>query len=504
MVLNSQRFTIVVWLVLGSSVSAQTVQDEHPKRVDIQGDPLPEGVAVRCGTVRYRHPGWYKQVDFLPGTHHFVVSPKGYSPIIWDAVSGKMVSRFDHRGHVACVRVVPGSGNVVMLTLDINNETRMCRAWFTMPHDGGGRQLRWKEPFTEHSVKFALSPDAHILAVGTYHGMLTFRNLETGKERNSELVIDGEVSWIDWSPGGDRIAVAGRGGAAILKWDSAKQEVEILTRIKRAQVVRFSNDGSLLAVGSERKSGPAVIWDATTGAMIRQVGNVDANYYREGLCFSSDDSVLYVPNNYGKQVEAFDVKTGELQRSFPVPRTPPRAVAISDDGRFLVSVGSESQIAVWDLTTGELISDRFPGHAERAGDLTFMPDGKKLVSGDSRGVIRVWNSYTGTQLHKFEHDHWVAGLGVSPTGDQIVSVGLDETVRTWELNPPREVLRSEGHGRLGSNDICAAAYTLISPRCTQVLSRSSKTIWRMTLHAVRCVDLKRKRTHTVVKTSAAI
>ena len=97
--------------------SMQFAVADESARVDTYGDPLPTGAAVRCGTVRYRHPGWFKFVEFIPGTHSFVVSTRDNSPNVWDAETGKQLRDFTHSGQVACLKVVPNSDDAIaMLT----------------------------------------------------------------------------------------------------------------------------------------------------------------------------------------------------------------------------------------------------------------------------------------------------------------------------------------------------------------------------------------------------
>lgn len=426
--------------------------------VDLYGDSLPAGAVVRCGTLRYRHPGWYKHVLFVPGTHQIVVSTKDNAPKIWDVTTGKKLREFPHRGKVACLKLMPGTSDVAMLTTKVNGTTRTVQCWFTIPRDGGGRIVTWKEAFTEHSVQFAVSPDGEMLVTATYHGTLRFRDLKTGAELRAIPVVPGQIHSVAWSPNGKHIAVAGARAVAIVDATTDGEKTNLAGIKSTAQVVKFSHDGSMLAVGC-RSGGPATLWDPETGKKIRQIGDPNKSYYREGLCFSADDTLLFVPNNSGKQVEAFEVATGRSTDTFVAKNLPPRSIAVSDDGKYLASVGSESQIAVWDLKTHEQLSERFSGHPDHAGDLMFTKDGRQLFSAGMDGSLRIWDVQSGRQTARLNHDRWVSGLDVSGSGQLIASIGLDDSIRIWKSGRAEPLFSVTGHGSYGGNGSCEIGLT---------------------------------------------
>jgi hypothetical protein len=126
-------------------------------------------------------------------------------------------------------------------------------------------------------------------------------------------------------------------------------------------------------------------------------------------------------------------------------------IAVAPDGLLAVSGGGDGIVRVWDLATGrEQYS--FTGHRGDVRAVVMSPDGREIVScggagggvvdgadaGD--GAIRVWNRHNGQQLLCLKgHSGGVLGIAVTPDGTEIVSVGMDHTIRIWDRNTGAQI-----------------------------------------------------------------
>jgi serine/threonine protein kinase len=134
------------------------------------------------------------------------------------------------------------------------------------------------------------------------------------------------------------------------------------------------------------------------------------------------------------QWQLWNLTTGK-----PVPskvETGDRAVALSADGRALVTAGSE--IKVWDITSGELRRAFAKSRQGKTEVVALSPDGKLLATSSSgeKGMIKLWEVETGNLLHT-EPAAYTTAIAFSPVdrtflaGDRSGAIGIWQ-VRGWD------------------------------------------------------------------------
>lgn len=67
-------------------------------------------------------------------------------------------------------------------------------------------------------------------------------------------------------------------------------------------------------------------------------------------------------------------------------------MAISNNGRFIATGGTDQMVKLWDAKTRTLLVDG-KGHSGEVCGVAFSPDDKQLVSVGSDGASFVWNIY---------------------------------------------------------------------------------------------------------------
>ncbi len=121
-------------------------------------------------------------------------------------------------------------------------------------------------------------------------------------------------------------------------------------------------------------------------------------------------------------------------------------VAVSPDGRRLLTSSHDGTVRLWDAETGRQLRV-FTGHTDHVKGVAFLPDGRRGLSGSDDDTVRLWDLETGRELRVFTgHTADVSRVVVSPDGRQALSSANDSTARLWEIETGRELRQFVGHG----------------------------------------------------------
>jgi WD40 repeat protein/energy-coupling factor transporter ATP-binding protein EcfA2 len=115
------------------------------------------------------------------------------------------------------------------------------------------------------------------------------------------------------------------------------------------------------------------------------------------------------------------------------------AVAITPDGRRVVSGSDDHTLKVWDIETGRELRT-LTGHTDWVHAVAVTGDGVFAVSGSFDSTLKVWELETGRLVATLAgHQSLVNGVAVSADGRVAVSGSQDSTLRVWDLAQQRQV-----------------------------------------------------------------
>ena len=139
--------------------------------------------------------------------------------------------------------------------------------------------------------------------------------------------------------------------------------------------------------------------------------------------------------------------------------------------RLLSSTGSPEQIALLSLRSmktqhtpegdGALAAASrlnyprqiFVGHSDLAGTVAISPDGKYVVTGSWDKTARLWDARTGKEIRQFiGHTDCVDIVAFSPDGSNILTSGCGSTTKLWDTTSGAELRQFDGAAAAYSTD----------------------------------------------------
>src|SRR5206468_7454719 len=115
--------------------------------------------------------------------------------------------------------------------------------------------------------------------------------------------------------------------------------------------VAFSPDGSRLASGGgSQDSGELVVWDALSGARVRDVGGHPGSV--SAVTWGPSGELLVSGGTDGR-LRWWEVHSGQCVRVREAHQGTVQSLRISPGGSILASCGDDGAITLWDLESGE-------------------------------------------------------------------------------------------------------------------------------------------------------
>ena len=249
--------------------------------------------------------------------------------------------------------------------------------------------------------------------------------------------------------------------AQIQMWeiDNGNKKVNVKPKLKfsghegQIHAVAVSGDGKYLACGG---LDIIYLWDLTNKDLANQtpvpIELERINFYLKALCFSQNNDEHWITAN-GERVaiswKIENLKTATIFKS-KVETGISYASAIINDGKFLVTGGSNNQINIWDLVSGKILlplNKKIPNIAELANVppieagldkyqlircLAVTINNTVIAYGSSNGFIALWNLKTGAYLKGFQSGDYVLNLHFSEDGKFLTFGCLNGRMGYWE------------------------------------------------------------------------
>lgn len=322
-------------------------------------------------------------------------------------------------------------------------------------------------------VTAATSPNASHVVLVTDQGSAAVINVGTGTQ--VDLNTDGSrvhtVSWLDSSPDNLVLVVTSSGLAATYSADTGRQVTPFPGTVHEAlpagaQVVTSNQDSRLR------------VWDARTAEKVKEssllpsppenlqryghevVGVVagapgDRNIIRWDwqeaspephkylISFSSTLAQVVVSEDthtvtiaLDKEARTYSLDNGSRQRILPPQPDQVSGVALAHHGRWIATAGDDGRIRVWsakdiDIGIPNRATYELIAHRGLVQSVSYLRDGKSLISLGLDGTVRLWDL---PQIQRFDlHKSWVLNLDVSADGQRLATASYDGDVHIMDL-----------------------------------------------------------------------
>jgi WD40 repeat protein len=383
---------------------------------------------------------------------------------LWDVASGKEIRAFQHPTGVGSVAFLPNgaqaiSGSGLHLT-DAGyapaGKDVCVRVWDLQ----SGQKLCWHEMLAGQGIhSLAVAANGRlILACGSSAGTAQLLWLSGNGiaplPRTLSKDSRGQVIWEDGSNNlpllvlkDNKIETVIEPHAGPVELSAGDYDLE-LGKDSDAWVLSTNKitvtPGCKVVVAIQRRP-PAKI----SALILEELRALESPQSIVGSIALSSDNRLALVGCSDKKARLYDMTSGKELSADWKPNDVVRCVALSPDGKRAAFAGGDQvsgkdfDIHILDTDTAKEIQ-RLKGHRAPVIGVAFTPDGRQVISSGIEGSLRSWDLQSGKSV-KAMPEYWMASLAVSADCKRALIGCNDGSIRLWDLEAGKRKLILMGH-----------------------------------------------------------
>ncbi|MGH3588496.1 MAG: hypothetical protein ACRDQ0_19490, partial [Pseudonocardia sp.] len=291
----------------------------------------------------------------------------------------------------------------------------------------------------------AVSPDASRIALGTDQG--TVAVIDTVTERHIDIDSEGglprAVKWIGSAANGLVLVVSGSGAAATYSPETGKQVRRFPGVVYDA--MPLADEQHIVTSGQDSK---LRVWNARTGTNIAESSTLDPPAHALKRYTQSVVSLSVVSLSLGVKpsIVVWNWQAGPDPVRYPIDGFNDIRQVVVNERAQTVMISQGKEVRTYNLVDGSLLGS-LPQQADFVTDVATSPDGQWIATASADGRVLVWSpghrqSPTAPTYELLAHRGAVTQVNYLQDGKAVLSLGIDGTVRRWELP---QVPRFEQH-----------------------------------------------------------
>ncbi|MGH4010114.1 MAG: PQQ-binding-like beta-propeller repeat protein [Pseudonocardiaceae bacterium] len=280
----------------------------------------------------------------------------------------------------------------------------------------------------------AVNPDASRVALGTDQGTVAVIDTATGRHID---IDSGEgsprvVTWIGSAANG-LVLIVSRSGVTTTHSPETGEQIARFPGVVHDALPLADEQQHIVTSGQDDK---LRVWDARTGSMIAESSTL--NPAATGLRRYAQSVVgLSAPAGAKPSIIVWNWQAGPDPIRYPINGFNELQQVVIDEQAQTIIISQDKEVRTYSLVDGLLLRS-LPQQADFVKNVATSPDGPWIATAGADGRVLVWfpghrRSPTAPTYELLAHLGAVTQLNYLREGKVVMSLGVDGTVRRWEL-----------------------------------------------------------------------
>ena len=212
-------------------------------------------------------------------------------------------------------------------------------------------------------------------------------------------------------------------------------------------LAHFSPDGEYIIIGYSNES--IEILNSKSGKLITRIDSTQIVYkhYREWESIVVDQESKYVIGDVKNSVKIWRLGSGELLHELAGHSTAITSIALSPDGKTIVTASSDQSAKVWDIQSGNIVNT-LNGHSKGILDVIFNKNGDRIITASQDHTAKSWDSATGRLLHTMGGNfQGITEAAFTPDNNSIIIGYRNQDAKVWDCSVGKPGQNMSGHLR---------------------------------------------------------